>query len=139
LGTPFQHQGRLKGISCDCVGLAYCVAAELGLSDRNGNKIDANENANYASQPTDAFVLEECKRLLVEKTLDQMQEGDVLALKMPTIPCHVAIVSRLYAGTPNECFGIIHSYSPARKVVETILDPKTRNRIAGVFKFPGVE
>jgi hypothetical protein len=118
LGTPFQHQGRLKGKACDCVGLPYCVGAELGLRSTDGKLIDKNENLNYQAQPTDNFVQQECQRLLVEKPIYQMQEGDVLLMKMPTIPCHVGIVTRMYVGTPDECFGIIHSYSPARKVVE---------------------
>jgi hypothetical protein len=139
IGTPFQHQGRVKGLACDCVGLVYMVADELRLRDRSGNKIDKYEHVNYHAQPTDSFVHSECQRLLIEKPTEQMQTGDVLTLKMPTIPCHVAIVSRLYVGTPNECFGIIHSFSLAGKVVETILDSKTKSRTHGCFSFPEVE
>ena len=139
IGTPFRHQGRVKGLACDCVGLPYCVGAEIGLKDRSGVLINKYENLNYAAQPTDLFVHTECQRLLVEKPVGQMQEGDVLTLKMPTIPCHVAIVSRLYVGTPNECFGIIHSFSLAHKVVETILDGGMRGRIHGCFSFPEAE
>ncbi len=138
LGTKFQHQGRLKGISCDCVGLPYMVAEEMGLHSTDGKAIDKNENLNYQAQPTDNFVQQECTRLLVSKPLAQMQEGDVILMKMPTIPCHVGIVSRMYVGTPHECFGVIHSYSLTKKVVETIIDAKLQNRIVGVFGFPGV-
>lgn len=139
LDTPFQHQGRVKGISCDCVGVPYMVADEMGLCDRQGTKIGRLDNVNYQPQPTGNFVHTECQRILVEKPVAEMQEGDVLSMKMPTIPCHVGIVSKLYAGTPNECFGVIHGYSPAHKVVETIIDRKLRARIAGCFNFPGVE
>lgn len=139
IGTPFQHQGRIKGRGCDCVGLPYCVAEELGVPDRTGKKINKHENANYPAQPTDAYVHTECQRLLIEKPLDQMAVGDVLTMKMPSIPCHVGIVCRMYVGTPNECFGIIHSFSLAHKVVETVIDAKLRGRIHGCFNFPGVE
>lgn len=139
VNTPFQHQGRVKGIACDCVGLPYCVAEELALRDRFGNIIKKTDNTSYAAQPTDAFVYTECKRLLVEKSLSNMSIGDVLTMKMPTIPCHVGIVSRLYVGTPNECFGVIHAYSVARKVVETVIDLKLRGRIHACFGFAGVE
>ena len=138
LGTPFQHQGRVKGIASDCVGLPYCVADELGINDRSGNAIGRTDNANYPAQPTDSFVYTECQRLLIEKPIAEMQVGDVLTLKMPSIPCHVGIVSRLYVGTPNECFGIIHAFSLAHKVVETIIGKALRSRIHGCFSFPGV-
>jgi hypothetical protein len=67
-----------------------------------------------------------------------MKAGDVLSIKMPLITCHVAIVSRLYEGTPDECFGIIHSYAPAKKVIETVLDSKMLLRVHGAFSFVGV-
>ena len=31
LGTPFHHQGRLKGVGVDCAGVIVCVAKELKL------------------------------------------------------------------------------------------------------------
>ncbi len=138
LGTPFQHQGRLKGKACDCVGLPYMVAEELGLHSRDGKPIHKHDNAHYQAQPTDHFVHEECQRLLVEKPLSAMREGDVISMKMPTIPCHVGIVTTLYEGTSDQCLGVIHSYAPAHKVVETIIDAKLWNRIHGCFAFPGV-
>jgi len=30
LKTPWRHQGRLKGIACDCVGHIVCVPARVG-------------------------------------------------------------------------------------------------------------
>ncbi len=33
LGTPYHHQGRVKGAGVDCAGLSVGVAKELGLSD----------------------------------------------------------------------------------------------------------
>lgn len=32
IGTPVIHQGRLKGVGIDCVGLIVCVAKELGIN-----------------------------------------------------------------------------------------------------------
>ena len=138
LGTPFQHQGRLKGKACDCVGLPYMVAEELGIHSRDGKVIHKGDNSHYTAQPTNNFVHEECQRLLVEKSKWSMKEGDVVTIKMPTIACHVGIVTTLYVGTPHECLGVIHSYSPAHKVVETIIDAKLQNRIHGCFEFPEV-
>ncbi len=125
-------------MACDCVGLAYMVGEEMGLHWRTGKLIERFENMNYQAQPTDDFVNCECQRLLVEKSKWSMQEGDVISMKMPTIPCHVGIVTKLYVGTPDECLGVIHSYSPAGKVVETVIDGALMNRIHGCFSFPEV-
>ena len=138
MGTPFQHQGRLKGIACDCVGLPYMVAEELGLRSRDKKMIHKHENSNYESQPTRPLVHSECQRLLVEKPISEMKEGDVLTIKMPLLPCHVGIVSKLYEGTANECWGIIHGYAPVKKVVETVLDDQMLRRVHGAFSFSGV-
>jgi NlpC/P60 family putative phage cell wall peptidase len=133
-GTPFQHQGRLKGAACDCVGLVFCVADDLELQDKNGTPIRRNQYTNYGPQPVDRFVHEECQRMLLEKPITSMQEGDLLTLRLPTWPSHVAIVTDIIGYT-----GIIHAYSTAGKVVEHILDKKWKNRIEGCFSFPGVE
>ena len=46
LGTNFHHQGRIKNVGVDCIGLIIGVAAELGvvLPDRQ----------NYARQPDES-------------------------------------------------------------------------------------
>lgn len=123
----------------DCVGLGYCVAEELGLHSTDGNLIHKDDNSVYTAQPHGTQVLDTCRQLLTEKPATDMQEGDLIVLKMPTVPCHVGIVSTLYVGTKDECLGVIHAYAPAIKVVETILDAKLMFRIVAAFAFPGVE
>jgi len=133
VGTPFQHQGRRKGRALDCVGLPLCVGEELGLLDRNKVPFKGSDNQNYSSQPLDAFVHDEAKRRLAEKPVEQMQDGDVVILRIPTVPCHAAI-----ACTTNGVRGMIHAYSGNGKCVEHVMDDKWRKRIAGVFSYPGV-
>ena len=129
LGTPFQHQGRIKGRGVDCVGLPLCVMAELGVTDLLA------DYRNYPSQPTGRVVHEECQRRLIEKTMAEMLPGDLLTLRVPTVPCHTAIITDLNGG-----LGIIHAYNGGpRRVVEHILDAKWRRRIEGVFEFPGIQ
>ena len=112
----------------DCVGLPLAVMAELGVSDLLA------DYRNYPAQPTARTVHEECQRRLLEKTIEGMQPGDLLTLRCPTIPCHVAMVTDLAGG-----LGIVHAYNGgSRRVVEHILDAKWRRRIEGVFAFPGV-
>jgi NlpC/P60 family putative phage cell wall peptidase len=127
LGTPFQHQGRIRGLSLDCIGLPICVARDLGIMDLD------SLYRNYSPEPSDDTVLRECKKMLREKSIEQMKPGDVLCLKVP-VPCHVAMVTML---PPN--IGMIHAYSPNDKVVEHDIDFHWRRRIAGVFSFPFLE
>jgi len=132
VGTRFQHQGRLKGFACDCVGLPLMVGDELGLVDRNGKAFCKFDNANYGPQPLDRFVHEEAQRRLIEKPIDQMKPGDLITLRVPDTPCHVAIVSSLQGG-----LGMIHAYVVTGRVVEHVLDKKWLKRIEGCFEFPG--
>src|SRR5665213_423152 len=134
LGTPYLHQGRLKGIAMDCVGLPLMVAEELGLKDTLGNPFKGSDNANYSAQPLDQAVQDEAIRRMIRKPIEDLTDGDVITLRVPTIPCHVAIVS-----TVNGVTGIIHAYRPNGKVVEHIMDAKWKKRIAAAFEFPGVE
>jgi NlpC/P60 family putative phage cell wall peptidase len=141
LGTPYRHQGRLKGIGLDCIGLALCVGADLGLNDREGKPVHRYMYADYSRQPLGEELQEECARRLVVKSfyppadLSDVLPGDVLTMRVPSVITHLAIVSELTHG-----LGMIHSYSGVRKiVVEHLIDQKWARRIAGVFSFPGVE
>jgi NlpC/P60 family putative phage cell wall peptidase len=133
-GTPFRHQGRIKGKAIDCVGLVLCVAEELGILDVDGRAILGRDYLNYRAQPLDSFVHQECERRLIQWDLEAMAPGDVVTMRVPDVPCHVAIISELQGN-----FGLIHAYSSIGKVAEHILDEKWRRRICGVFTFPGVE
>lgn len=155
LGTPFRHQGRKRGKAVDCVGVALCVGEDLCLSDVQGMPFLRSDYLNYGPQPVGRFVHEECKRRLVNLALldgsgklvalpgQPMIHGtgphfldvaDILTLRAPSVPCHVAIVTDIFGG-----LGIIHAYSPVEKVVEHTLSTKWLKRIEGVFSFPGVE
>ena len=104
LGTPFIHQGRVKGVGVDCAGLIIGVAHELGLSDFD---IDG-----YPRSSSD---------ILMEQILDtEMQRlpfalaipGDVFFFRLKSQK-HLAII------TETNPFYIIHAYEQKKKVVET--------------------
>lgn len=134
VGTPFEHQGRLKGYACDCVGLLLMVADDLGLVDVDGLPLRRYDYMNYHEQPLDAFVHEECKRRLIVKPISEMQDGDTLTLRTPSVPCHVAFVST-WGGM--RC--MVHAYAGIGKVVENVIDKAWYRRIEGCFGIPGVE
>jgi hypothetical protein len=137
--TPFQHQGRVKGRAVDCVGLVLCVCEELGaagasLTPESWTRLP--QYTNYGPMPFQRQVFDECMRRLIKRPWkDGFKPGDVLSLRVPTEPCHVAIVSGVN-GVPY----MIHAYGGSRmKCSEHVLDVKWQNRIAGVFTIPGVE
>lgn len=133
IGTPFQHQGRThKGL--DCVGLPLCVAEDLGLTDKGGVPFKRNDGGGYSAQPTGKIVFQTCCDRMIRKLANQFRPGDVLCMRLPIEPCHVAIVTE-YNGVPY----IVHAYDGGeRKCVEHILDVAWQRKIVAAFEFPGV-
>ena len=135
IDTPFQHQGRQRGLGVDCVGLVLCVMRDLGLNAW----VDLAEYRSYAAQPVGNAVLEACKSRLLEKPLAMRQPGDVLVFRVPVAATHIGIVSGR---------GIIHALNSGRRfrrmanlvgrVVEHGLDAKWLERAAGCFSIPGI-
>jgi NlpC/P60 family putative phage cell wall peptidase len=134
IGTPFQHQGRVKGLACDCVGLPLMVAGELSLKDKHGTPLTGSTYCTYGMQPIGNYVHDVCAQHLVYVPIRLMAPGDILTLNVVTAACHVAIVSNI-----DGIFHIIHAYNGGPGcVVEHVLDDKWRRRIAGCFRFPEV-
>lgn len=122
VGTRWLHQGRVKGVGVDCIGLVVCVARELGLCDY--------DTTNYSRIP-DGKVLRaglDANMVLVRKSA--MQPGDVLLIRFEEEPQHVAIVSDM-----GGRLGIIHAYAQVRKVTEHGLDELWLARTVGVYRF----
>lgn len=121
IGTPYQHQGRLKGIACDCIGLVIGTARALGLTDYD---IDG-----YGKRP-DGSLRPVMETQLETIPLDQAQAGDVVLFAWDTHPLHVGILT-------DETH-VIHAYLPNRRVVENTIDEKWRALIVAAYHVPGV-
>lgn len=140
VGTPFLHQGRLKKISgvkgcgIDCVGLILCVAEDLALVDKNGVPFKRNDYPEYGSQPVDGFVHLQCVDRMNKKLRTELRPGDVVTLRIPKTPCHVAIVYER-----NGLLYMIHAYAGGTmQCVEHIMDASWQRRVVGVFEFSGL-
>lgn len=121
LGTPFQHQGRLKGVACDCIGLVIGTAQALGLSDF--------DMRDYGRRPDGRLrPLMEAHLTLVP--LMEAQAGDVLLFQWNNCPLHVAILTSETS--------LIHAYLPNRKVIETDIDARMRAQLVAAYNVPGV-
>lgn len=123
LGTPFRHQGRAKGVGCDCAGLLVGVGRELGLP--------VGDVQAYSRQPDGASLQRHLERLAVPVPLAKARAGDVLLLRIGRHPRHLALL----------CPGgwMIHAWSDAGAVVRTRLTDRWRRRIVAAYRFPGIE
>ncbi|QQR68380.1 MAG: peptidase P60 [Alphaproteobacteria bacterium] len=127
LGTPFLHQGALKGVACDCIGLVKGVGMALGLVDYDPVSPEALSYANYSMMPDSKRMRQGLARWLVPIPVDSALPADILFMAWGREPQHVALITD---------HGIIHSYSGVGKVVEHSLDDRWRQRIAAAYRYP---
>lgn len=121
IGTPYQHQGRIKGVACDCIGLVIGTARALGLTEYD---IDG-----YGTRP-DGNLRPVMETQLESVPLDTVQPGDVVLFAWASHPLHVGILS--------DASHVIHAYLPNRRVVENIIDKRWRAQIVAAYHVPGV-
>jgi NlpC/P60 family putative phage cell wall peptidase len=121
VGTPFQHQGRLKGVALDCAGLIVGVAQELELF--------THTNIAYARQPDGHSLLVELRGWLDEIPVGEHIPGDVLVfwfLRNVRWPQHLGIETDV---------GLLHTCQHTGRVVEHGLDERWRKRLCHAFRF----
>jgi NlpC/P60 family putative phage cell wall peptidase len=130
LNTPFKHQGRVKHVGCDCLGLVAGVLKELNLK-LNGNEIAAIDNTNYSALPDGVLLQQALEQYLERSEQGRIEAGNILLMRFHRQPQHLAIVTPYENG-----LGIIHSYAQAGKVVEHRLDELWQSRIVAAYKVP---
>ena len=123
-GTPFRHQGRVKGLALDCAGLlAYSLErAGLPYLDENGygrNPFDGMLERALDAQPSMAQV-----------PLTDAQAGDVLLMRIKSAPQHIAIHAGLIGGHPY----IIHASEQHGGVVTHRLDDMWGGRVLRAYR-----
>ncbi len=126
LDTRFAHQGRLKGVGCDCAGLVIGVAHELGLS--------AFDATGYAARPDGRMLKDTCDREMMILARDDIRPGDVGLFAITHDPQHLAI----FAVHPMGGLSIIHAFAHNRKVVENRYDESWQARLVQAYRLPGV-
>lgn len=131
LGTPFHHQGRVRGVGCDCVGLLIGVARAVGLVAPDFDV------TGYARSPNGKSLLDACDRHLERIARADMRPGDVLVIRWLHDPQHVGIIgNHLHAG-----LSVIHAYGTPDgrgSTIEHRLDDGMARRYVAAYRFPGV-
>lgn len=128
LGTPFHHQGRLRGVGVDCVGLVLCVARELGVVPQGWDV------PGYSRHPDGV----ELVRHLTERmdaVPDAMRPGDVVLVAFARHPQHVGIVGDYRHGG----LSLIHADGLRGHVIETRLMFTAAMRYVAAYRFREVD
>ncbi|MHC0449485.1 MAG: hypothetical protein ACRY3E_05325 [Candidatus Lariskella arthropodorum] len=92
IGTKFQHQGRKRGIGCDCVGLILGIASELNIRAKSGSLLAEYDYQYY-------------KNLYIEFDLFKALRQHMVAIATQKIGCVVAVKAKF-----SYHLGIICSY-----------------------------
>lgn len=128
VGTPYFHQGAAKGIAADCIGFIRGVRAEY-----LGHDVDYRPlySPNWGEVDKDELLLNAAHKYFTPVTYSGWKRGDVLVFRVKFARsakhCAIALDDRY----------MLHAVGN-RAVIKTSVGA-WRSRIAGVFKFPGVE
>lgn len=123
--TPFKHQGRVAGVGLDCAGLYVHVCRELGLDHEDAKGYPRNPYDKQLQSQLDA------QPCLVRIPISEMQEGDILCMRITREPQHIAF----HAGIIDGLVYVIHASSEHGGVVMHRLDELWKARIMRVYRF----
>jgi len=126
LGTPYRHQGRKKGVGCDCLGLVLGVwRAVYGVAPEQPGPYASD----WAEAAGEERLLTGVRRNFAEKSFREMSAGDLLVFRW-----RLHLTAK-HAGILVEPDRFVHAYE-GTAVTLSALVPQWRKRIAGVFAFP---
>ena len=126
IGTPYRHQGSLKGVGCDCLGLVRGLFREI-----RGHEPEepGAYGMDWAERSGEERLLGAATRHLGQPhSFAQAEIGDLLIFRWRP-DC-----AAKHCGILTSEGRFIHAYEQAG-VVESPLTPAWRKRIAGVFRF----
>lgn len=128
LGTPYHHQAALKGVGADCIGFIRGVRAEL-----LGFDVDYRPRYSpaWGEVDRDELLLKAAHDYFVPVDYDGWKAGDLLVFRVKFS------ASAKHCGIACDAENMLHAVSK-RAVIKTTIGAWS-SRIAGVFKFPGVE
>ena len=123
IGTPYAHQGRIKGVGVDCVGLVIGVARAMGLSEYD---IDG-----YSRAPDERVFRLHLLDQMDAIAVSDVRPGDVLMFA-PLGRLHLGIVSAVGP------VSMVHSWAKLRLVCENPLGRLFGGCLRAAFAYRGV-
>lgn len=126
LGTPYHDQASLRGVGCDCLGLARGVWREVVGPEPL--KIPPYTR-DWGETGKREVLRDGAKQMMIPIPVEEAGPGDVLLFRMRdhAVAKHIGILT--------EPARFIHSYDRLG-VVEEALTDAWRRRIAFAFRFP---
>jgi len=126
LGTPYHDQASLKGVGCDCLGLARGVWREVVGPEPFPIPPYSRD---WAETGVREVLAEGARAMMIETPPSEAPPGAMVLFRMipRAIAKHVGILTR-----PDR---FLHAYERLG-VIEELLTPAWRRRIAFAFLFP---
>lgn len=135
IGTPFAHQGRQKGVRCDCIGLVIETCREVGLVTAAGLP-EHWDHVGYGRFPDSYGPTLYLLSYFAPVPRQAMQPGDVALFQMITgAPAHMGFLGD--AGYP---LSLIHAFAARTqrqaRVQEHRLGTFWRGCLHSVYRLP---
>lgn len=122
LNTPWIHQGRLKGVGIDCIGLVQ-VAYEKVTGIQYSGEINYHRVPQKGRENRLHSIL---IQYLDEVPKAEMLRGDVLLFSFNGLSNHIGI----YLGD----LVLLHAWQEVQKVIKMRMDPAWLRCIRGVYR-----
>lgn len=136
LGTPWVHQGHMKGVGVDCGGLIGGVAVALGIVPADFWQRHFSPFGGYSRMPHGDSLLRVLRAFMFHTDPADAVFGDVVVMRFRRDPQHVGFLVPYQAGG----LALVHALNggSVREVVAHRLDQRWRDRIVAAFAMPGV-
>ncbi len=128
VGTPYRHQGSLKGIGCDCLGLVRGVWRAVYGDEPEASPAYTPDWAEASGRET---LAEAAARHMTAVAVNAAEVGDVLLFRWrENLPAK-------HAGILVDAGRFVHAHRGAA-VAFAAFTPWWRRRTVFAFRFPGV-
>lgn len=132
-GTPYHHQGRVKGVGVDCIGLEIGVARALGLV------ASSFDISGYQRDPDGVTLKRLADSHLLPIDPRTLQPGDIAVSVLPKrrLPQHFGII----VPHPSGELGIVHAHGSEDGRGEVLMHRLSKalmHRVVLAYSFPGV-
>lgn len=121
--TPFVHQGRVKGVGVDCVGLLICISRAFGF--------EYVLPSDYGTSPNPLQMRTLLDANLLRIPVGEVTLADILWFRISTDPQHLAIVSCV------DPFSMVHALNRrgGGECCEHVVGAVWRRRIQAAYRF----
>jgi cell wall-associated NlpC family hydrolase len=129
IGTPWRHQGRTKGVGCDCLGVVVAAARAVG-------PLPTDIPRGYHRLPYKNLLQETLDRFLDRVEPEDIRIADVVLMTQRghTMGAHTGVLTPWRHEGEGAPFGILHAMLETRAVSEHAFDP-ARMHVVGYYRF----